>query len=334
MGSTSSYSVANATPPHRQSYLLQLVTQWKSLTSSTCGRALNWVQSSVAGFLTKPSMASVHWCNGISGFTPRSSTGNPVVRVCPGGRRSVDAAARGATPCACCFSAQRRFASIYFCRSIGRRIPRRLACARVQQADPLARSTTSAFDRTSTSSVESLRMTLSTVERVRAPSGVEGLALGDYGTELRNGTTERNHSLALAATESESPWCWRPNEGWRRGGFFAVGEGMRPPLVFSPATALNHENIPHARHHNRNAALRQRFRANSFGPAGMAVAEDPANRRSGLSQPPPASGGNERKGPDRHQYRFHGQARAMAGGRIHPAGVCQCGLGGHQGMEV
>src|SRR5438552_4258893 len=54
LGFTISANVKKATPRQWQSNLLQVVTQWKSETSSNCGRALNSSQVNVFGFSTNP----------------------------------------------------------------------------------------------------------------------------------------------------------------------------------------------------------------------------------------------------------------------------------------
>ncbi len=74
----------------RQSNLLQVVTQWKSETSSNCGRALNSSQVNVFGFSTNPPISRRQSFNAISGLMPRSRIGKPWVRCWPGGRRSLE----------------------------------------------------------------------------------------------------------------------------------------------------------------------------------------------------------------------------------------------------
>src|SRR5438876_10126589 len=93
-GFTISAKVKKATPRQRQSNLLQVVTQWKSETSSNCGRALNSSQVNVFGFSTNPPISRRQSFNAISGFMPRSRIGNPWVRCWPGGRRSVERPSR------------------------------------------------------------------------------------------------------------------------------------------------------------------------------------------------------------------------------------------------
>ncbi len=59
-GTASSAIVLNRTPRHLLSWRLHVVTQWKSLTSSTCGRRRNSSQVSVNGFSTSPPTSSFH----------------------------------------------------------------------------------------------------------------------------------------------------------------------------------------------------------------------------------------------------------------------------------
>src|SRR5438552_15658506 len=86
-GFTISASVKKATPRQRQSNLLQVVTQWKSETSSNCGRALNSSQLNIFGFSTRPPISRRQSARAISGLIPRSRIGKPWVRCWPGGRR-------------------------------------------------------------------------------------------------------------------------------------------------------------------------------------------------------------------------------------------------------
>src|SRR5438477_2102306 len=93
-GFTISAKVKKATPRQRQSNLLQVVTQWKSETSSNWGRALNSSQVNVFGFSTNPPISRRQSFNAISGLMPRSRIGKPWVRCWPGGRRSVERPSR------------------------------------------------------------------------------------------------------------------------------------------------------------------------------------------------------------------------------------------------
>src|SRR5437667_7852954 len=88
-GFTISANVKKATPRQWQSNLLQVVTQWKSETSSNGGRALNSSQVNVFAFSTNPPISRRQSFNAISGLMPRSRIGKPWVRCWPGGRRSL-----------------------------------------------------------------------------------------------------------------------------------------------------------------------------------------------------------------------------------------------------
>src|SRR4051812_17195369 len=62
-----------------------------SVVSVTLGSAANACHFSVTGFSTSPSTNSRQACSGISGWMPRSSTGQFSTRRWPGGRRSPGA---------------------------------------------------------------------------------------------------------------------------------------------------------------------------------------------------------------------------------------------------
>src|SRR5437870_5156210 len=84
-GLASAMTVASCTPSHSTSIFDQVVTQWKSLVSSTWGRASKSFQERRTGSSTAPSTTSSHFERGTFGWRPRSSTGQPVVTVCPSG---------------------------------------------------------------------------------------------------------------------------------------------------------------------------------------------------------------------------------------------------------
>src|SRR6476620_7950801 len=63
-----------------------------SLVSLTLGRSVNGPHFQSVGLSTAPSTNSRQACSGISGWTPRSSTGQVSTRRWPGGRRSLGAA--------------------------------------------------------------------------------------------------------------------------------------------------------------------------------------------------------------------------------------------------
>ena len=79
-----------STPPQRASIFDHVVTQWKSLTVLVLGSARKAFQSKVTGFSTSPHTLKLHSFSSKGGCTPRSSTGNPLLQVCPGGSRLVD----------------------------------------------------------------------------------------------------------------------------------------------------------------------------------------------------------------------------------------------------
>src|SRR5438067_13655946 len=90
-----SANVKKATPRQRQSNLLQVVTQWKSETSSNCGSALNSSQVNVFEFSTNPPISRHQSFNTISGSLLRSRIVNHWERCSAGGRRSVEGPSQG-----------------------------------------------------------------------------------------------------------------------------------------------------------------------------------------------------------------------------------------------
>src|SRR5438067_9101883 len=79
-GRASAMTVESCTPSHSTSIFDQVVTQWKSLVSFTCGSARKSFQERRAGSSTAPSTISSHFDSGTFGCRPRSRTGHPCVR--------------------------------------------------------------------------------------------------------------------------------------------------------------------------------------------------------------------------------------------------------------
>src|SRR5690606_968239 len=75
------------------------VTQWMSLTISTCGSSRKASQSHTAGFSTAPSTVSFQRSSGTCGWMPRSSTGHSRTRRWPGGSRSLFGRPVRSLPC-------------------------------------------------------------------------------------------------------------------------------------------------------------------------------------------------------------------------------------------